>query len=432
MHTIKIYRRIIFTVIGLIYLLVCFHRMSPTVMARDMATAFNTGAVMLGFIASSYFYLYSASQPFVGFFTDRFGPRKVITWSTVVASVGCLIFGAAPTIYVAILGRALIGMGVAGVFIPALKVFARWYRPNEFTTLTGIMIGISGLSYIVASAPLAYSVTLFGWRLTHIGIAVISFILTILCWIIVRDRPEDRGFSAVTPGDETTPHRPSPVSLPGADQSQEGPASIIRRLDSWMLFGTMFFTGGVIFSFQGLWAVPYLMDVHGLSRIDAGQFLAILPLGFVIGGPGVGILEDRFPLQKETLLLCSIGAGIAAWVTLFVVGKSSYYAVIVAFFFSGLSIGGLIPVLFSIIKDIFPEQIMGTALGLINPASFVGTMLYQPLSGVIFERYGKLASGSYPYAAYRMLFLFFLLSYLLALATTLMVARGMDQDVRHR
>lgn len=423
MNNIKNYRRIIFGVIGLIYLLACFHRVSPTVIARDLASSFNAGAVMLGFIASAYFYLYSVSQPVVGFFTDTFGPRRVITFSTVVASLGCLLFGAAPTVYVAILGRAIIGMGVAGVFIPALKVFARWYRPGEFTTLTGIMIGITGASYVVAALPLAYSVTLFGWRLTHVGIAVISFSMAMLCWAVVRDKPEDKGFVAVTPVDETTPHHSSSVTLNTENRLTSGPGHIIRRLDFWMLFGTMFFPGGVVFSFLGLWVVPYLMDVHGLSRIDAGELLIILPLGYIISGPSAGILADKFSSKKQNILMCFIGLGITAWAALLIAGKSSYSIVVVAFAMSGLSTGGTVPVLFSIIKDIFPQKIMGTALGLINSASFAGAMLYQPLSGVIFERFGKLASGSYPYAAYRMLFLFFLLSYLLALVTSWMISK---------
>lgn len=423
MNNIKIYRRIIFTVIGLIFILACFHRASPTVIARDLASSFNASAVLLGFIASSYFYLYSASQPVVGFLTDNFGPRKVITFSVIPASLGCLLFGTAPTVYVAILGRALIGMGAAGVFIPALKVFARWYSPNEFTTLTGTMIGISGLSYMVAALPLAYSVTLFGWRLTHVGIAVIYFSMGILCWIIVRDKPEDRGLAAVNPAVESIIDNSPPVDSKKEDRFKPGPLNIIKTPDFWLLFCTMFFTGGVIFSFQGLWAVPYLMDVHGLSRIDAGKLLTILPLGYVIGGPGGGIMLDKFSFKKQTILYSSLSCGIAAWVALLIMGKSSYFVVVIAFFLSGLSTGGAIPILFTMIRDTFPEKIMGTALGLLNPATFVGAILYQPLSGVIFERFGKLASGSYPHAAYLVLFLFFLLSYILALATAWMAAK---------
>ncbi|MBN2568164.1 MAG: MFS transporter [Deltaproteobacteria bacterium] len=422
MNNIKNYRWGIFAVIGLIYILACFHRMSPTVIVRDLATSFNSSAVMLGFIASIYFYLYSASQPVVGFFTDRLGPRKVITISTILASLGCLIFGTAPNIYGAILGRALIGMGASGVFIPALKVFASWYRPNEFTTLTGAMIGISGISYIAAALPLACSVSLFGWRLTHVGIAFVSFSLAILCWIIVRDSPRERGFRAIDIADGATLKRPSFVNLNINNRSKSGPLHILRRLDFWMLFGTMFFMGGVSFSFQGLWAIPYLMDVHGLDRIDAGELLTILPLGYVISGPVTGILADRFPVRKQTILFCSIGLGVAAWTLLLIGGNFSYSIVIVAFFLSGLSAGGVLPVLFSIIKDIFPERIMGTVLGLVNPSAFVGAILYQPLSGIIFERSGKLASGPYADAAYQRLFLFFTLSYLLALAAVWMIS----------
>ena len=114
------YRWLIFGILGTIYFLACLHRVAPTVIARDLAQAFNADAVVLGLIASSYFYLYSAVQPPVGILTDTIGPRMVVTIFTIIAAAGGFIFGTANNAAMSMLGRALIGVGVGGVFVPSL------------------------------------------------------------------------------------------------------------------------------------------------------------------------------------------------------------------------------------------------------------------------------------------------------------------------
>ena len=105
-----------FIVLGAIYFLACLHRTAPTVIARDLMKAFETDAALLGFIASAYFFLYSAVQPPVGILSDTIGPRKVITIFTMISAAGCIIFAMSANAKFAIIGRALIGAGVGGIF----------------------------------------------------------------------------------------------------------------------------------------------------------------------------------------------------------------------------------------------------------------------------------------------------------------------------
>lgn len=139
----------------------------------------------------------------------------------------------------------------------------------------------------------------------------------------------------------------------------------------------------------------YLMACF--HRVSPTVIASDLASSFEAGALMLSFIASAY-FYLYSVLICFIGLGIAAWATLLLAGKSSYGVVVIAFALAGLSTGGTVPVLFSITKDIFPQKIMGTALGLINPASFVGAMLYQPVSGFIFERFEKTASGSYPYA----------------------------------
>ncbi len=117
-----------FWVMGASYFLACFHRISPTVLAHDLILEFDADATALGLMSSSYFYVYAAVQPPVGVLSDTLGPRRVITIFTLIACAGTLIFAGAFNMAMATVGRAFIGMGVGGIFVPGVKILSRWYR----------------------------------------------------------------------------------------------------------------------------------------------------------------------------------------------------------------------------------------------------------------------------------------------------------------
>ena len=99
------YRWLMLGIMGVIYFLACLHRISPTVIARDLVNEFGADATALGLMASSYFYLYAAVQPPVGILSDTIGPRRVVTIFTLIACLGCLVFGLAPSMLMAGVGR---------------------------------------------------------------------------------------------------------------------------------------------------------------------------------------------------------------------------------------------------------------------------------------------------------------------------------------
>jgi len=108
-------RYLIFLILNATYFFVYFHRVSTAVLAPYLMEAFSASGVSLGAMSSAYFYPYALSQPIVGMLADRFGARKVITISTFIEFLGALLFGLAPTLFLAALGRGLIGLGAAGV-----------------------------------------------------------------------------------------------------------------------------------------------------------------------------------------------------------------------------------------------------------------------------------------------------------------------------
>ncbi|MFX8055630.1 MFS transporter, partial [Acinetobacter baumannii] len=83
------------------------------VMASHLATELGLGAGDLGLLTSVYFLTFAAAQIPIGMLLDRYGPRRVQSTLMVVAALGSALFAASENFSMLLLGRALIGLGVA-------------------------------------------------------------------------------------------------------------------------------------------------------------------------------------------------------------------------------------------------------------------------------------------------------------------------------
>ncbi|MFP4452574.1 MAG: MFS transporter [Desulfobacterales bacterium] len=397
------YRWAIFGVVSIIYFLACLHRISPTVIAGDLVEEFGADATALGVMASAYFYLYAAVQPPVGMLSDSLGPRVVTTVFAVIACIGVLLFGFAPNMAVATAGRALVGIGVGGVFIPGLKIFSRWFKKTEFAAITGVFLAFGNAGNLSASLPLTYLVVLLGWRMSFWAIGAFTLLMAVCAWLILRDKPEDKGWQPIEPQPGLSSD--DSFDVPDGIGTFKRLMMILGNSSFWMVTLSYFFFGGPSLTFQGLWAVPYLTDVNGYSRVAAGGLLMLMPLGFIIGAPVIGLLADKLRFGRKQVIIFSVGVGLACWsVYLFTMGKPPSIILAPLFLITGMFGGGTLSLYFAITKELFPAWLTGTAIGLMNPAAFLGTALFQPFTGWLIDLAGRSGTG-YPVEAYYHVFI---------------------------
>jgi sugar phosphate permease len=423
------YRWVMLAIMGVIYFLACLHRVAPTVIARDLMLEFGADATALGLMSSAYFYLYAAIQPSVGVLSDTMGPRRVITIFTLIATAGTVLFGTADNMPLAAVGRGLIGIGAGGIFVPGLKIFSRWYRAKEFAGVTGIFLAMGNAGNLSASLPLTYLVLFLGWHLSFIGIGAFSLLLAAVSWMVLRDRPEDKGWndSLISGDDPSPPSEPTPHGMTFHKRFR----IVLGHPSFWMITLSYFFFGGPALTFQGLWAVPYLMDIHGFSRVEAGGLLMLMPIGLIVGAPCIGYLADRFPMGRTRILTISLCLPLLCWLFLLVSGgKSNFIFLPPIFFVMGLCGGGSLSLYMTMLKELFPSWLTGTAMGLMNPAAFLAGALFQPFTGYLMDVVGS--SGSiYPLEAYHRVFGVFLVSTIVALGFLifLMVRQTRQQEI---
>jgi sugar phosphate permease len=319
---------------------------------------------LTGLLGAAYFYPYAVMQLPAGLLSDSWGPRRTITLFFGVAFLGSIILGMAPSPFWAIFGRTLVGLGVAMLFVPTLKVLAEWFNAKEFGHMTGILMAMGGVGSLIATAPLAFLSNRIGWRLSFVFVGIFTLILALLVWFIVRDRPEDFGWPS--PAKRLEPHQ-RPISL------IEGVGRVLTLPYFWPLAIWFFFDCAIFFSFGGLWGGPYLMHIYNMSRAQAGQVLSMMAIGMIIGSPLLSYLSASvFGVRKPVIILCSIIVlGITALLAFFTdqIPVLGLYLICLGF---GIFASAIVVIGFTTNKELFPIQMAGTATGLVNIFPFAG------------------------------------------------------------
>lgn len=411
------FRWLIFVVLTLAYFFVYFHRLSLSIVANDLIADFKTTASVMGLLGSIYFYCYAFMQFPAGLLSDSLGPRKSVTFFLIIASAGSIIFGFAPTIKIAFLGRVMVGLGVSMVFIPTMKILSRWFHPHEFAFMTGILNAVGGMGVLAATWLLAVMTLLFGWRISFELIGCCTFIIVVLVWFVVRDRPEDKGWPSI---EELDKKRDDKVAQPTTQISLlEGARRVISEKYFWPVAIWFFFDCGVFFAFGGLWGGPYLMHVYGMSRAQAGTVLSMIAWGMIIGSPPLGFLSDKvMKSRKKPFILCNLVLVIElAFLSIYPTGLPHITLYILFFIFSICS-SSVVIFGFTIIKELFPMEIAGTSTGMVNLFPFLGGAVFMPLLGRVLDAYPKSDTGGYSLEAYSMLIIILLGASVLSLICT--------------
>jgi MFS family permease len=386
---------VVFSVICLVYFLVYFHRVSTSVIVSDLLEAFHTNATALGFMSSMYFYIYALEQPLVGYLSDRLGPRRVMGYWSMAAAAGCFLFGMSPNIGWASVGRALIGLGVGGVYVPAAKAISLWFRKEEFATMIGLLMAMGNFGAVTATTPLAWTAATWGWRKTFFLIGGITLGLAFVTLLLTRD---------YTGPSEPVPVNPGPAS--GSNPtSRASAAQVLASGRFWIIAMIFFGIYGTLITFQGLWATPFLMTSLGIEHILASNLNMLIPVGVIIGSPILGWLPQRFSCHKGNTLIAILTVYTLTWLgiifffrALGIVGLSLMLLVM------GIVAGGFISVLWGIVRETTAVEIMGLTSGMLNPAPFFGVAVFQVLTGAILDRAGRVGD-LYPLSGFKYAFM---------------------------
>jgi predicted MFS family arabinose efflux permease len=364
-------RLLMLVVVVAAYVLSFFQRFAPAGIAQDLAASFQTSAASLGVLAATYFYVYTIMQVPTGVLVDTLGPRRVLFLGGLVAGGGSLLFGLSESLNGALVGRTLVGLGVSVVFISMLKIIAVWFEERRFATVVGLSMLVGNLGSVLAGAPLSAVAQATGWRGVFVGVGAISLALGGLCWLLVRDRVEEGATAHAV-----RPHIDRTVILGGL-------LAVVKNSATWPATAVNFGIAGSFFAFGGLWATPYLVQVHGMSRALASSHLSLYFAAFALGCLFIGGLSDRIGRRKPVILV-SAHVYALIWLVWLSAAPLPVAATYVLFAVMGLATASF-TLTWACAKEVNPPLLSGMSTSVTNIGGFLGGALLQPLVGWVMD-----------------------------------------------
>lgn len=352
-------------------------RVAPSAMVGDLMQSFGVGAAVLGNLSAIYFYAYAGLQIPIGSFLDRWGPRRMLTGSLLLAGLGSAIFSAAQGVELAYFGRLLIGIGSAVGLLGTLALAARWFPPKRFALISGFAMLMGMAGGFAGQGPFALLVAAYGWRACLFGAAFFAFALAAAIWLIVRDEPEGR-----------------------ADAGRTQPAGLLSALREALsnrqvlaLAVIISACSGPMLAFGGLWGVPYLIERYELSRPDAALYASLALIGWAVGAPFCGWLSDAVGRRKPLIVLATAGNLILLCILLYTADWPLWIAAILIFGI-GLSGAGGVTV-YAYCREVSSPRIHGAAIGVVNMMAVAAGAVLQPAVGIILDLLwdGTMAEG---------------------------------------
>lgn len=333
---------------------------------------FGTSAEALGILSAAFFYSFALTQIPLAIWLDIIGPRISMTFLSLIGSLGALIFACSSTLSVAVFGRVLLGLGMAGNLVGSMKLFVSWFSQEKFATTTGILMSLGTMGNMVAATPLALMMEYFGWRRSFLIIGGLTVLFSLLFFILVRNQP----------GKEKD-HREE--KLAGLF-SVEYLSILVASRDYWIISLGTFCRYGVFVAIQGLWAGPYLLNGIGLSSFTAGNVLIMLGFGYIIGSILSGWLSDRVMHSPKKVVITGF---IINAVSLFALsrGCGGDFPVILGGIFLLIGISSAYGnVMYAHIKERMPVEMSGMALTGINLYTMLGGAFFMQIMGWFIDR----------------------------------------------
>ncbi len=400
------------TMLALTTLLSQFFRTALAVIAPELIRDLGLSSQMLGLANGGFFAALLVAQIAVGVFFDRVGVRLTVSVVSAFMVLGAALHAVAYTGEMLVLARIVTGFGCAASFMGALILVSQWFPRERWATVLSWVFSLSQLGILAAGTPLALITTAIGWRSAFVLAAGLSAVVGVLFFLLVRDR---------SPVPATASEPTERPATPGALQ---GLGLIVRLpgiLPVFALFGVAY---AAVTTVSGLWAGPYLKDIHGLDIEMRGYVLTAMALMQMLALLAYGPLDRVFNTRKWIVVP---GAAVTLAVLVALAMLSSpplWLALTLLMLMSGFCCYN--PILLAHMRAHFPDSLAGRGATTGNIAQLLGSAALPILTGFIPAMFA--GSDGYAPEAYRLIFLTLALALGAGLAVYAMGAR----DVKPR
>ena len=374
-------------------------RSAPAVMMPELSEGFGLGAAAVASLVGLFYYGYSPFSLVAGVAMDQLGPRRVVPIGAAAVGVGALLFASGNTTLAAV-GRLLQGAGGVFALVGAVYIATTNFPASRAATLIGAtqMFGMAGGSagQFVVGPMIGAGVqwSRFWAVMGVVGLAMAAALVALL------------------PREASKQRSPAWLSEAGGALALvfRNPQSVLCG----MIAGLMFVPTTI---FDMVWGVRYLQEGHGFDYGAAVMRSASVPFGWIIGCPLLGFVSDRIGRRKPVIAGAALVlVGCLAWI---LYGPPDVLPPYVLGLVTGIASGAaMLP--YTVIKEVNPPHVSGTATGVVNFINLTFSALLGPVfAGILVGAAGD--AGRPDLVAYQTTFEPLLYGVALAILLTLLL-----------
>lgn len=361
--------RIAWAMALIFYFLEYLARAAPAVMLPELSQALRIDMVGVSSVVGSYYYTYALASLLAGILLDRYGAKAPVAIGCGLLGIGCLLF-VVPIAAVAETGRLLQGFGSAFAFTGAVYLATHGFSGGVLATAIGVTqcLGMLGGSagQLVVGPLMGEGIDLQGF---WIGVAIPCLAVAAVLRI-VTPREDGAGPAKTGFADMMAPFK-----------------TVFANPQSWLcgLTSGLLFVPTTVGSM--IWGVAFYQQDRGFPHQEAVTAAAMVPLGWAIGCPLFGALADKLGRRKLALV---IGQAVMLIAIVLIAATAATVPIDSLMLLAGIGSGAaMIP--YTIIKEVNPDRVKGSATGVMNFLTFSVTAIVSP----IFSRFlgGTLASN---------------------------------------
>ncbi|WP_229256987.1 MFS transporter [Duganella lactea] len=333
----------------------------------------------LGLLTSAFFLAFALAQLPVGIALDRWGPAKVQLPMLLLAGVGALAFAGGQTFAQLLVARALIGLGLGGCFMSAVKAISTWIAPARLPSVQGYLIAVGGLGAAAATLPVRLAMQFMDWRGLFLWLALAAG----LTGVLIR---------ALSPPQPASARKPAML----AAMREVYCHYAFREVAALVLIPHT-----VFFGIQGLWIGRWLTDVARYSEEEVGYLLYLGMAAVIFGAIAVGMITEwagKRGVRPISVAAVGVALFIAVQAGFLLDWRPSYQLLSVLFTLVGTVTG----IEYTIVAQSLPGALTGRAATCLNLLIFVGAFAVQAGFGLVVGCWRPDGTGHYPALAYQM------------------------------
>lgn len=313
---------------------------------------YQVDTAVFGQITGIYYIGYALAHIPIGYGLDRYGPRKIASFSLLISLLGLIPLLFSTWWPLAAIGRMVTGIGSAAAILGSFTVIRLSFPENQFSRMLGFTATIGLLGAIYGGKPVKWLMDLYSWQTVILLLLATGGILTIALWFFLPSK---------------TLKSSDTIDLSGIVSIFSNPKVLFICIAGGLMVGPLE-------GFADVWGVEFLSKVHHIDKGYGAFLTSLVFFGFCFGAPIISWIGDQTKAYYGVIRWCALTMAAIFFAIIFFPQNDKYIGILLTIV--GVASAYQIFIIYKTISYV-PKNLAGQA-------SAIGNMLIM-LFGYLFH-----------------------------------------------